>query len=156
MGFTNWLESNKTGSEKDLARKQKYMEVKAKNAARSADRAAARRDDHLAQLDKKAAKGASFEGVTLAQGQVHYQGQGGSVRDAKARVESAADVRRRVTATRVLAIGVFALVAKKAAGHVYLTVEAPGYEFMVEVPVKKEADARAFAASINNAARHTT
>ena len=34
-----------------------------------------------------------------------------------------------------------------------LTVEAPGFEFVVEVPVKKEAEARGFAAKINNAAK---
>jgi len=118
-----------------------------------AERAAARRDAHLAKLDVKAAKGESFEGVELKLGQVRYKGQGGSVLGAVARVESAADVRQRVTATRVLAIGVFALVAKKAAGHVYLTVEAPGFEFVAEIPVKKEADARSFAAKINDAAK---
>ena len=64
-------------------------------------------------------------------------------------------MRGRITATRVLAIGVFALAAKKQAGHVFLTVEAPGFEFVVEVPVKKESDARAFASKINNAAKQS-
>jgi hypothetical protein len=58
-----------------------------------------------------------------------------------------------VTATRVLTVGVLALAAKKQTGHVFLTVEAPAFEFVVEVPVKKEAEARAFAARINSAAK---
>jgi|SRR5665647_3686737 len=123
-------------------------------------RAVAKRDAHLAQLDQKAAalekkeaRPVSFEGVTLKLGQVTYKGSGGAVKGATARVESAADVRGRVTAARFLAIGVFALAAKKQVGHVFLTVEAPGFEFVVEVPVKKEAEARGFAAKINNAAK---
>lgn len=189
MGFKEWAEANKRGSEKDLARRAKSAEDKAarvavKEASKAEwdagapARAVAKRDAHLAQLDQKAArvdqkaarvdktlrtaqektareagKAASFEGVTLKLGQVRYKGTGGAVKGATARVESAADVRRRVTATRVLAIGVFALAAKKQAGHLYLTVEAPGFEFVVEVPVKKEAEARGFAAKINNAAK---
>ena len=89
-------------------------------------------------------------------GQVRYKGTGGAVKGATARVESAADVRRRVTATRLVACLPLALIAKKQVGHVFLTVEASGFEFVVEVPVKKEADARGFAAKINNAAKSGT
>jgi hypothetical protein len=113
-----------------------------------------KRADLRAQLDaKKDAKGESFEGVTLKAGRVDYKGQGGPVEGATARVETGADARRRITATRVLAVGVFALAARKQAGHVFLSVEGPGFEFVVEVPVKREADARGFAARINNAAK---
>jgi hypothetical protein len=97
----------------------------------------------------------SFEGVTLTRTEIKYKRQGGPVDGAVARVESGADVRSRMTATRILAIGVFALAAKKQVGHVYLSVEGNGYEFVVEVPVKKESDARKFAAKINNAGRRT-
>jgi hypothetical protein len=101
---------------------------------------------------RKPDKGESFEGVTLKAGQVTYKGQGGPVAGATARVESAADVHRRITATRfLLAGGVFS--RRKQVGHVFLTVEAPGFELLVEVPVKKEAEARGFAAKINNAAK---
>jgi len=141
-------------------------------------RAVAKRDAHLAQLDQKAArvdqkaarvdktlravqektareagKAASFEGVTLKHGQVRYKDTGGTVKGAMSRVESAADVRRRVTATRLVACLPVALIAKKQVGHVFLTVEAPGFEFVVEIPVKKEAEARGFAAKINTAAK---
>jgi hypothetical protein len=182
MGFKEWADANKRGSEKDLARRAKSAEDKAarvavKEAARAEwdagapARAAAKRDAHLAQLDQKAArvdkplramqektareagKAASFEGVTLKLGQVRYKGTGGAVKGATARVESASDVRRRITATRLVACLPLALIAKKQVGHVFLTVEAPGFEFVAEVPVKKEAEARGFAAKINNAAK---
>ena len=60
-----------------------------------------------------------------------------------------------ITTARVVALDVFALGAKKQVGHIYLTVEAPGYEFVVELPVTKESDARAFAAKINNASKQS-
>jgi len=94
-----------------------------------------------------------FGGIILKRDKLDYKGEGGPVAGAMARVETASDVRRRVTATRVLAIGIFALAAKKKSGHVYLTVEHPDYAFMVEVPVKKETKAREFATKINNAAK---
>jgi len=134
----------------------KLKEKEAAQVERDADasaRAATKRDAHLARLDVKTAKGESFEGVTLTSDRISYKGQGGLVFGASAHVETAADARRRVTATRVLALGVFALAAKKQTGNVYLTVQHPDFEFVVEVPVKKETKAREFAAKINNAAK---
>lgn len=94
-----------------------------------------------------------FEGIVLKPGEIMYKGQGGSVKDAVARVESAADVQSRVTATRLLALGIFAFAVKKKQGNVYLTVEHPDYQFVVEISVKKETEARKFAAKINTAAK---
>jgi hypothetical protein len=102
----------------------------------------------------KAARIGTFEGVTLNTDSISYKRQGGSIAGATARVETAADARRRITATRLLAIGVFALAVKKQTGNVFLTVEHPDYGFVVEIPMKLEAKARAFAAKINSAARH--
>ena len=96
-----------------------------------------------------------FEGVTLKADSIKYKRDGGPITGAVARVETASDIRSRVTATRLLAIGVFAFAAKKKTGHVYLTVEHPDYTFMVEVPVKKETKAREFATKINTASRRT-
>lgn len=95
----------------------------------------------------------NFEGVALAENSITYRDQGGMLTGAIARVETAADVQRRVTATRLLTIGIFAFAAKKQSGNVYLTVEHPDYQFVVEVPVKKETGAREFAVKINNAAK---
>ena len=101
----------------------------------------------------KAAATGTFEGITLKPDSLKYKSTSGPVFGATAHVETAADARRRITATRVLAIGVFALAVKKQAGNVYLTVEHPDYGFVVEIPVKKETKAREFAAKINNAAK---
>jgi len=106
-----------------------------------------------AENKAKAAATGAFEGISLKPDSLKYKSTSGPVFGATAHVETAADARRRITATRVLAIGIFALAAKKQAGHVYLTVEHPDYAFAVEIPVKKEAEARAFAAKINNAAK---
>jgi hypothetical protein len=95
----------------------------------------------------------SFNGVTLKKDTLAYKSTRGTVRGAQARVESAADAGKRLTATRLVAFGVFALALKKQTGHVFLTVEHPEYEFVVEVPSKKESEARKFAAKINTAAR---
>lgn len=95
----------------------------------------------------------NFEGVTLTRSEVKYKRDGGPVAGATARVESGADIRRRITVTRLLVFVPLALMAKKQVGHVYLSVEGDGFEFVVEVPVKKEADARKFAAKVNNASK---
>jgi hypothetical protein len=97
----------------------------------------------------------SFEGVTLTRSVVRYKTQGGPIDGAIARVESGSDIRQRATATGDLAIGVFALAAEKRTGNIYLSVEGNGFEFVVELPARKESDARTFAAKINNAAAHT-
>jgi len=137
-------------SEKRDARR---ADLTAKLDARKADRAAVAKPDLRAErAARKAAKGESFEGVTLAGGRVTYKGQGGPVKGATARVESAADAHRRMTATRFLFAG-GVMSKRKQVGHVFLTVEGPGFEFVAEVPAKKESDARAFAAKINNAAK---
>lgn len=119
-----------------------------KNAAKQAAINAENRAEAAARKS-----GLFFEGVFLTENAITYKDQGGPLIGAVARVENAADIQSRVTATRLLAIGIFAFAKKKQSGHVYLTVEHPDYEFLVEVPVKKETPARAFASKINNAAK---
>ena len=97
--------------------------------------------------------GDKFEGVKLIGDKLFYKSGHWPVTGAVARVEQAADVQKRVTATRLVALGVFAFAAKKQTGHVYLTVEGDGFEFMVEVDAKKDSDARKFAAKVNTAAK---
>mgnify|MGYP004701701063 CR=1 FL=1 len=76
--------------------------------------------------------------------------------DVTARVESGTDLERRVTATRLVAIGLFAFLAKKkSGGEAYLTVEGPDFFWTVEVDRKKRSDAMAFAAKVNGQARQT-
>lgn len=96
---------------------------------------------------------ASFEGIKMQGGRISRGGTGGPVAGATARVETGADAGKRITATRLVATGVFALAIKKKTGHVFLTIEHPDYDIVVEVPTKKESDARKFASKVNNAAR---
>ena len=72
----------------------------------------------------------------------------------EARVESGEELHRRVTATRVLLTGVFALaLRKKAGGTSFLTIEGPGFAWVEEVDRKKVEKATQFAAKVNAAAK---
>ena len=97
--------------------------------------------------------GDKFEGVRLMGSTIFYKMDTYPIAGATARVELGGDIRKRVTATRFMALGIFSLAAKKQAGHVFLTVEGDGFDILVEVPVKKEAEARKFASKVNKAAR---
>lgn len=72
-----------------------------------------------------------------------------------ARVEDSGALNRRITATRIVAIGVFALAAKKKQDdrEVYLTIEGPTTGILKTVEMKKNKDAgtqaRLFANRIN-------
>lgn len=71
-----------------------------------------------------------------------------------ARVEVGSEIQQRVTATRLLAIGIFALAAKKkSGGESYLTLEGPDFFWTLEVDRKEQAKAREFAAKVNNQVR---
>ena len=92
-------------------------------------------------------------GVILDGDTVSYENQGGPVKGAVATVEAGADIKSRVTATRLVALGVFALAAPKRTGHVYLTIEHPDYFIQVPIKLNMEGYARSFAAAVNQAAR---
>lgn len=96
---------------------------------------------------------ATFNGVYLRADTITQGKTSGPTKDAVARVEAGADVGKRITATRLVALGVFALAAKKQTGHVYLTIEGDGYDIAIDLPAKKEPEARKFAAKVNAAAR---
>ena len=70
-----------------------------------------------------------------------------------ATVEAGEELRRRVTATRVLATGVFALaLKKKSGGTFFLTIEGPGFAWVEEVGRKDHEKALRFAAQVRAAA----
>ena len=75
-----------------------------------------------------------------------------------ARVEDAGQLNRRITATRIVATGVFALAWRKRQDDrsVFLTVEGAGVAIVREIKVKSTpnapANARVFAAKVNAAA----
>ena len=116
----------------------------------------------LQKLKEKAAAGpvATFGPVTL-----YGSGEVGRVRDkgvghdrvpvvgVSARVESGSELEKRVTATRLVAMGVFAFGAKKKrGGESWLTVEGPDVFWTVEVDRGGERKAREFAVKVNEAA----
>jgi hypothetical protein len=70
------------------------------------------------------------------------------------RVEAGSDLETRVTATRLIALGIFAFAAKKKrGGEVFLTVEGPEFFWTIEVDRKDQSKAREFAAKVTNQAR---
>lgn len=75
----------------------------------------------------------------------------GSIAGCTAHVETEGELQRRVTATRLLTIGVFAFAAKKKKDEraLYLTVEGPEVSFVIDVKPKDSQQARMAAATIN-------
>lgn len=73
----------------------------------------------------------------------------------QASVESVGELQRRVTVTRMALTGPFAFALKKKRDErdLFLTIEGPDFQWVIEVDPKKGADARQFAAKINTAAR---
>lgn len=83
------------------------------------------------------------------------------LRGASARIDTAGEIRRRVTVTRAATMGVFALAARKKVDDevVYLTIEGPHVAEVREYPAKNldQAALRQFVADINSlAARSST
>ena len=116
----------------------------------------------MQKLKAKAAAGpvASYGGLVL-----YGSGEVGRVRDkgvghdrvpvvgVSARVESGSELEKRVTATRLVAMGVFAFGAKKKrGGESWLTIEGPDVFWTVEVDRGGERKAREFALKVNEAA----
>lgn len=68
-----------------------------------------------------------------------------------ATVEDGAALEKRVTATRLIALGIFSLAAKKkSGGESFLTIEGPDFFWTIEVDRKKKNNAIKFAAAVNN------
>ncbi|SFO58028.1 hypothetical protein SAMN05660359_04478 [Geodermatophilus obscurus] len=64
-----------------------------------------------------------------------------------------AQVSSRITATRLVTIGVFALAAKKKTGAVYLSIENPDVASVIECSQEDNTKAREFAVKITNAGK---
>ena len=118
---------------------------RAERKARRAERAAERRATQFV---------ASYGGVTLYANRLTHGREIKDLEGVQARVESGSEIQSRVTATRLLAIGVFAFAAKKkSGGESYLTIEGPDFFWTIEVDRKKRSEAVAFAAKVNNQVR---
>lgn len=86
---------------------------------------------------------------------VVFNGQGGPLAGASASVETAGELQRRVTVTRMALTGplAFALKKKRDDRELYLSVEGQSFAFVARCDPKEGLRARQFAASINTAAR---
>lgn len=98
--------------------------------------------------------GASFEGITVRDGKVSHAKESVPLAGARVTVETAGDIDRRITATRLILTGPFALAMrkKKDQRELYVSVENDGAMFVVPVDPKKGAEARQFAAKVNTLA----
>ncbi len=111
--------------------------------------------DGEAQVRARAAKKAvsQFEGASVDARVITYEGASHPVAGAHARVETHGEIKKRVTVTRVAAMGVFALAARKKISNLFLTIEHDNYQLAIPVPLKKRAEALTFASRINTISR---
>ncbi|PZE34027.1 hypothetical protein DEJ21_14350 [Curtobacterium sp. MCSS17_006] len=123
-----------------------------------ADERAAKASARLDEINRRQRETGKFAGVYLTDGMIGWTDQGHARREAvtgaRAEVAVGADAQRRITATRIVLIGVFALAFRKQKGTGFLTIENASYYLGVPFPIKDERDARAFAAKVNAAARN--
>jgi hypothetical protein len=71
------------------------------------------------------------------------------VEGARITIERGEEAGKRVTATRVLLTGLFALAIKKDMNQLFITIENGGKVILCPVPVRKEAQARVLATQVN-------
>jgi hypothetical protein len=92
-----------------------------------------------------------FAGITVEGDTISHKDGSGPIVGATATVDSAGEIDKRITATRLMLAGPFALAMRKKKDHreLYLTVAGSGFGFVVEVDPKDGLEARRFAARIN-------
>lgn len=135
----------------------------AKDAGQQALAAAAeaKANADAAKAEKKAAaeahgrKVAAFEAdkqkFTLYEHAIDKDGEEQPLTDVTARLEAGEELQSRVTATRLVLLGVFALAAKKKSGGTkFLTIEGPEFMWGAEVDRKSIKDAQKFTLAVNN------
>ncbi len=97
----------------------------------------------------------SFEGVRVSGNKLQKGTKSWLVAGTRAELEHGANIGSRVTATRIVLTGVFALALKKNKNKVYVIIETQsGEQILIEGKVKDETKARAFVAKVNQASAH--
>jgi hypothetical protein len=93
-------------------------------------------------------------GLRIRNGEVIHRSGRGPIAGATAHVETSGDIERRITATRLLLTGPFALALRKKKDHraLYLTIDGQGFQILVELRPKQERAARTWAVAFNNRA----
>jgi hypothetical protein len=110
------------------------------------EKATARRQRQITQA-------AASAGITVMGGKFRAPNQDPIPIDgARMTIERGEDAGKRVTATRVLLTGVFALLLKKDQTQLFITVENGDRVMMIPVPAKKEGAARVLATMVNGEA----
>jgi hypothetical protein len=106
-----------------------------------------------AQRQRQITAAAASAGLTVIGGKFRAPNQEPvPVDGARITIERGEDAGKRVTATRVLLTGIFALALKKDMTQLFITIENGDQVMMCPVPAKKEAAARVFATVVNGEA----
>lgn len=122
------------------------------SAKKEHDKAVASARSQLAALqDPKGRRLGSYRGVVLYERWIDTPHGGGRVAGVHAEVDS--QLSSRFTATRILALGIFALAAKKKTGNLYLQIDGPDVASIVECPKDDNTRARQFAVKVINAGK---
>jgi hypothetical protein len=138
---------------------QKQLDDSIRNGHRQVAEAQKKYNQHVSSAQKKLAelqdpKGkrlGSYHGVRLYERWIETPHGSGPVRDTVASVDT--QVSSRITATRLVTLGVFALAAKKKTGAIYLSIDNPQLASVVECPKDDNTKARQFAVQITNAGK---
>jgi hypothetical protein len=141
----------------NLAQKQRDDSIK--KGQRQVAEAQKKYNQHVHSAQKKLAdlrdpKGkrlGAYHGVRLYERWIDTPHGSGPVRDTVASVDT--QVSSRITATRLVTLGVFALAAKKKTGAIYLSIDNPQLASVVECPKDDNTKARQFAVQITNAGK---
>ncbi|MGO4630515.1 hypothetical protein AB4225_06160 [Streptomyces sp. 2RAF24] len=100
---------------------------------------------------------AARAGVTVIRDRFHQAGQQSiPVDGSRVTIELGEIARKRITATRVALIGIFAIWAKKDETKLYITIENPDGVLLYPVSAGKEPHARVFATLVNGEATGVT
>lgn len=106
----------------------------------------------LAELeDPKGKRLGTYRGIHLYERWIETPHGNGPVAGTVATVDS--QVSSRITATRLVTIGLFALAAKKKTGANYLSIDSPALASVIECPPEQSTLARQFAVKITNAGK---
>lgn len=110
-----------------------------------------------AQRQRQLTAAAASAGLTVMGGKFRAPNQQPvPVEGARITIERGEEAGKRVTATRVLLTGVFALLMKKDMNQLFITIENGDQVMMCPVPAKKEGAARILATMINGEATGVT
>ncbi|MEI8228969.1 MAG: hypothetical protein WCH77_12015 [Planctomycetota bacterium] len=174
---SSWLRQKKSNFKKLLAPKRKLSEaekkmvsdVKAarKNYAKAASENALRVDAITKELNylndprgKLVGAGGGVPGVKVYERWIDTPQGSGSIVGVKATAEDNTSINKRLSATRIVALGIFALAApkKSGSGHAYVVIEGPHVNGVATFAGTKSESAGpaafSFAALVNNAARN--